>query len=177
MERRRLLSAGLIVATGLAGCNTGGPDEEPTGTATDSPSATTSPAPDPADAPIAEELDSYRFDIVGGADPEGPHIEEIVVTFEPAANAVVVSSTVVVGSSRCFRVGLESLLYGEETLQVAITSTGKDVMAAYERRNTSVGCTSDLVAQEYSLRATFNGGLPGRVVVMEPGDVIEDVER
>ena len=64
MERRRLLSAGLLVATGLAGCNTGGPDEERT--ATDSPSATTSPARDPADAPIADELDSYRFDIVGG---------------------------------------------------------------------------------------------------------------
>jgi hypothetical protein len=102
MKRRRLLSAGLLVATGLAGCNTGGPDEEPTGTATDSPSATTSPAPDPADAPIADELDSYRFDIVGGANPEGQHSEEIDVTFEPAANAVVVSGTVVVAPVAVF---------------------------------------------------------------------------
>ena len=182
MERRRLLFAGLIVATGLAGCNTGGPDEKPTSTATDSHSATTSPAPDPADAPIADELDSYRFDIVGGADPEGPHIEEIDVTFEPAANAVVVSSAVVVGSSSCFRAGLESVLYGEETLQVAIAPEAKGDMAAYPEK-TRVGCDADYVAERYTLRATFDGGLPERVVARESrkgedeDDRVRDVER
>ena len=178
MHRRRLLAAVAAVA-GSSGCNTTDPDEDPTATTTDTP--TTTPAPDPADAPTADELDGYRFDIVGMASPEGTHIEEIDVAFEPAADAVVVSSAIVVGSSRCSRVGLESLLYGEEALQVAITSENKGPMAAYEPQDTSVACTDDVIAEEYSLRATFDGGLPERVVVREgragEDDRIEEVER
>ena len=181
MERRRLLTAGLVVAAGLAGCNTTDPDEESTATATDgptpTPTSTRTPTPDPAEAPTADELDGYRFDIVGRASPEGPHVEEIDVAFEPAANAVVVSSAIVVGSSRCSRVGLESLLYGEETLQAAIAPKPEGEMAAYEPRNTYVGCTDDVIAEEYSLRATFDGGLPEMVVVREPGGFGEDEDR
>ena len=181
MHRRRLLAAVAAVA-GLSGCNSGNPDEDPAATETDAPTpaSTRTAPPDPAEAPTADELDGYRFDIVGMASPEGPHIEEIDVAFEPAADAVVVSSAIVVGSSRCSRVGLESLLYGEETLQVAITSENKGPMAAYEPQDTSVACTDDVIAEEYSLRATFDGGLPERVVVRErtgEDDRIEEVER
>ena len=63
MERRTLLTAGLAVAAGLAGCNTDDPDEGPTttGTATDTPTRTATP--DPAEAPTADGLDDYRFDV------------------------------------------------------------------------------------------------------------------
>ena len=100
MQRRHLLTAGLAVAAGLAGCNTDDPDEGPTttGTATDTPTRTATP--DPAEAPTADELDDYRFDVGGRVNPTGPEVEEIDVTFEPAANAVVVSSAVGVGSDR-----------------------------------------------------------------------------
>jgi len=177
MERRSLLTAGLAVAAGLAGCNTDDPDDGPTatGTATDTPTPTATP--DPADAPTADELDNYRFDIVGEASPEGPHIEEIDVAFEPAANTVVVSSAIVVGSSSCFRVGLESVLYGEETLQVAITAEKKGQMAAYQSGNTPPACTDDVIGGEYRLRATLDGGLPERVVVQEPGGLGENGDR
>lgn len=174
MKRRQLLTTGLVVATGLAGCNTGEPDPEPTTTPTDGATATPTPtpSPDPADAPTADGLDSYTFDIVGGVSFRGPH-EEIDVTFEPASNAVVVSSSIVVGSSSCNRVGLESLLYGEATLQVAIAPERKGQSA--ESENTPA-CTADVAAEEYSLRVTFDGGLPDRVVVREP-NYPEDEER
>jgi hypothetical protein len=117
MQRRHLLTAGLAVAAGLAGCNSDDPDEGPTrtGTATDTPTPTQTATPDPAEASTADGLDDYRFDVGGRANPNVPEVEEIDVTFEPAANAVVVSSAVGVGSSSCSRVGLESVLYGEET--------------------------------------------------------------
>ena len=182
MERRHLLTAGIAVAAGLAGCNTGGPDEGPTttGTATDTPTRTATP--DPAAAPTADELDDYRFDVGGRANPNGPEVEEIDVAFEPAANAVVVSSAVVVGSSSCFRAGLESVLYGEETSKVAIAPEAKGDMAAYPEK-TRVGCDDDYVAERYTLRATFDGGLPERVVVRESrkgegeDGRVRDVER
>ena len=182
MERRNLLAAGLAVAAGLAGCNTDDPDEEPTptGTATDTPTRTATP--DPSGAPTADGLDNYRFDVGGRTNPNGPEVEEIDVTFEPAANAVVVSSAVVVGSSSCFRAGLESVLYGEETLQAAIASEAKGDMAAYPEK-TRVGCDDDYVAERYTLRATFDGGLPERVVARESrkgegeNGRVRDVER
>ena len=102
------------------------------------------------------------------------------MTFESAANAVVVSSAVGVGSSSCSRVGLESVLYGEETLQAAIAPEAKGDMAAYPEK-TRVGCDADYVAERYTLRATFDGGLPDRVVVRErragEDGRIRDVER
>ena len=182
MKRRHLLTAGLAVAAGLAGCNTDDPDEGPTttGTATDTPTRTATP--DPAEAPTADELDGYRFDVGDWANPNGPEVEEIDVTFEPAANAVVVSSAVGVGSSSCSRVGLESVLYGEKTLQVAISPEAKGDMAAYPEK-TRVGCDADYVAERYTLRTTFDGGLPERVVVRESrkgedeDDRVRDVER
>ena len=153
MQRRHLLTAGLAVAAGLAGCNTDDPNEGPTttGTATDTPTRTATP--DPAEAPTADELDDYRFDVGGRANPNGPEVEEIDVTFESAANAVVVSSAVGVGSSSCFRAGLESVLYGEETLQVAIAPEAKGDMAAYPEK-TRVGCDADYVARSVYFSAT-----------------------
>ena len=50
-------------------------------------------------------------------------------------------------------------------------------MAAYEPQDTSVACTDDVIAEEYGLRATFDGGLPERVVVREPGGFGEDEDR
>jgi hypothetical protein len=182
MKRRHLLTAGLAVAAGLAGCNTDDPVEGPTttGTATDTPTPTRTATLDPAEAPTADGLDDYRFDVGGRANPNGPEVEEIDVSFEPAANAVVVSSAVGVGSSSCFRAGLESVLYGEETLQVAIAPEAKGDMAAYPEK-TRVGCDDDYVAEQYTIRATFDGGLPDRVAVRERragGDGrFRDVER
>ena len=147
---------------------------------TDTPTPTRTATPDPSGAPIADELDNYRFDVGGRVNPTGPEVEEIDVTFESAANAVVVSSAVGVGSSSCFRAGLGSVLYGEETLQVAIAPEAKGDMAAYPEK-TRVGCNGDYVAEKYTLRATFDGGLPDRVVVRErragEDGRIRDVER
>ena len=74
------------------------------------------------------------------------------------------------------------MLYGKETLQVAIAPEAKGDMAAYPEK-TRVGCDADYVAERYTLRTTFDGGLPERVVVRESrkgeggDDRVRDVER
>ena len=169
--RRRLLAAVAAVA-GLSGCNTGNPDGGPTATETDAP--TTTPTLNSADASTADGLDGYSFDIVDETDLNDPRVEQIDVTFDPASNAVVVSSVIVVGSSSCSRAGLESILYGRGTLQVALASEAKGRAAV--PRESPVACTGDIYAELYRLRATFDGGLTERVVVREGGRT-EEVER
>jgi hypothetical protein len=171
MDRRTLLASSVGVVVGLAGCNTDSGDTDPTDSAP--PTST----PDPADTPIAERIDRYRFDLGSGTSPGDPYIEEIHVDFEPSSNAVEVASAVVVGSSSCSRAGLESVLYGKETLQVAITGEAKDHAAAYRSENTSVPCSGDIHAQAYTLRVAFDEGLPNRVVVVEPAGSGEDDDR
>ena len=171
MDRRTLLAAGVGIAAGLAGCNTDSGDTDPTD------SAPLTPTPDPADVPIAERVDRYRFDLGSANSPGDPYIDEIQDDFEPSSDAVEVASAVVVGSSSCSRAGLESMLYGTETLQVVITSEAKDHAAAYRSESTSVPCTGDVYAQAYTLRVTFDEGLPNRVVVVEPAGSGEDDDR
>lgn len=175
MYRRRLLAAVAAVA-GLSGRNTGTPDGGPTATEMDAPTpaSTRTATPDPADAPTADGLDGYSFDIVDETDLNDPRVEQIDVTFDPASNAVVVSSVIVVGSSSCSRAGLESILYGRGTLQVALASETKGRAAV--PRESPVACTGDIYAELYRLRATFDGGLPERVVVREGGRT-EEVKR
>jgi len=175
MYRRTRRASGVGVAVGLAGCNTDSGDSDQPTSATDSPAPTSTP--DPAAAPIAERLDWYRFDLGSGTGPGDPYIDEIHVDFEPSSNAVEVASAVVVGSSSCSRAGLESVLYGRETLQVAITAEAKDHAGAYRPENTSVGCTGDVYAQAYTLQVAFDEGLPNRVVVVEPAGSGEDDDR
>ena len=171
MDRRTLLAAGVGVAAGLAGCNTDSGGTDPTD------SAPPTPTPDPANVPIAERIDRYRFDLGSGTGPGDPSTEEIHVDFEPSSNAVEIASAVVVGSSSCSRAGLESVLYGNETLQVAIMGEAKDRAAAYRPETTSVVCTGDVYAQAYTLRVAFDEGLPNRVVVVEPAGSGADDER
>jgi len=176
VRRRRLLAAVAAVA-GLSGCNTGNPVGGPTPNPADAP--TTIPTPNPADAPTADGPDGYSFDIVDGRGPNDPRVKHIDVTFAPASNAVVVSSVIVVSSSSCSRAGLESILYGRGTPQVAFASEAKGRAAA--PRESPVACTGDIYAELYRLRATFDGGLPEWVVVREgrtgEGGRTEEVER
>lgn len=175
MYRRTLRASGVGVAVGLAGCNTDSADSDQPARATDSPAPTSTP--DPAAATIAERLAWYRFDLGSGTGPGDPYIEEIDVDFALASNVVHIASAVVVGSSSHSSAGLESVLYGTDTLQVAISSEAKDRAAAYRPENTSVGCTADVYAQAYTLRVAFDEGLPNRVVVVEPAGSGEDDDR
>lgn len=158
MNRRTLLQrAGIVGATLLAGCSSSGspggesPDPE---TDTEDPDASQSPV-----------LETTEFSVDGRSG--GSQRDEATVRFD--GQRVVVEG-VIWGSDGCKTATLLDSAYDRATDTHTVT------VGTTDREDAGEMCTQALVEIEYTATATFEGGLPGRVVVRhDHGDGPEQV--
>lgn len=161
MHRRTLLR-GLVAATGLglAGC-TGptagaGDDGDGGGNATD---------PSPTDDPTGVTDRTFEVLKTSSTSPE----DEATVTFEPAADRVRITGTIV-GSDGCKTAALESLAFDGSELVVSVTTEDRE-------GSENQACTMALVAIEYEATVTVAGGLPDEVTAEHDGESVTTARR
>jgi hypothetical protein len=157
MNRRALLQcAGVVGAALLAGCSSsGGPGEGPT----DEPPTD---GGEPSQSPVLADTE-----FVVDAQSSGTQRDEATVQFD--GQRVVVDG-VVWGSDGCKTATLLHSAYDPETNTHTVT------VGTTDRADAGEMCTQAIVEIEYTATATFEGGLPGRVVVRhDHGDGSEQV--
>lgn len=137
--RRRALLGAVGSSLVLAGCTGRGSPGSP-----DSPSTPTTPT-----------LTGQDFTRTGNCDDPG----SATVSFP---DDVVVTGCIS-GPDGCAEAALDSVEYdtGDDVLRVAV--------GIEDTREPDEVCTQAIVYRSYELRATFEGGLPGTVVVVHDG--------